>query len=135
MLSVRSSTGAAIRTVRWPLGIAIATAVFFIVGLSTARETYRVWQVDQEIKTLQNQIDQLQGKKLALSEWLNKLSSLDELDKQARTHLGLKKPGEQMMIIHGVAATTLDQPSVDSGQAVESHSNPKKWFRYFFQIK
>lgn len=131
MIPSRSVTRG-VHAMRWPLALAISAAVFFIVGVSTVRQTYRVWQVDQEIKTLQNEIDELQGKRLALSDLLNKINSADELDKQARLHLDLKKAGEELLILRGVDAATADTGETPLSQDAPRISNPKKWLRRFF---
>ena len=127
----------ALRFVRWPLAIAFGGAVFLLVGVSTARETYQVWQVDQEIKGLQSQVDQFEGKKLQLVDMMQKLSSMDELDKQARERLGLRKPGERVVILRDGSGNPLAfDPSVTQAAAPQETtaavSNPTKWLRYFF---
>lgn len=127
---------------RWPLILAANGALLFIVGVSTVRETYRRWQVDQEVSSLQSQVEALERKKLDLSDMIQTLDSQDAVDKEARLRLGLQKPGERVFIIEAdhVASPSWKDPMVlaTSTPMVESsvgQSNPHKWFAYFFLDK
>ncbi len=124
------------RFLRWPAFIALGVVLFFVISISTARETYRAWQVDQQIQGLQSQVDQLESKKMHLVDTIQRLSSDDELDKQARTQLGLRKPGERVIILpeaNGHAGGNQDsQGQVSSSSSESTPSNPQKWFHYFF---
>ena len=126
---------------RWPLVLAASGALLFFVGISTVRETYHRWEVDQEVSSLQTQVEQLERKKLDLSHVVQTLNSPANVDEQARLRLGLQKPGERVFILDG---TTPSAPSWKEGVALapatttpnvlvdSSASNPKKWLTYFF---
>lgn len=125
--------------IRWPLIVAGSGVLFLVVGVSTVREGYREWKVDQEIREMQSEVERLEGRKLSLSELISRLGSSDAVDKEARTRLGLRKEGERVIILRGA-----DGPSDwkgDLGQevsatvqtdATESKTNPQRWFDYFF---
>ena len=87
---------------------------------------------------MQSEIEQLEGRKLELAELLNRLDSSDALDKEARTRLGLKKPGERVIILRGfdgTSSTWSDDGIVltaVSSSAPETRTNPQLWFDYFF---
>lgn len=121
---------------RWSFVFAAGAAVLVLLGISSARETYQGWKVEQEIQGLQAQVAALEGRKLHLTEVLNQLHSPDALDKEARLRLGLQKPGEQVFVLGQAAnARTVNAPSIVPGLASESEeivSNPRKWLRYFF---
>lgn len=126
------------RAVRWPIILAACGALFLIVGVSTVRETYREWKVDQEISNMQAQVEALEGKKLKLTDLIQRLNSSDAIDEEARTRLGLRKPGERVIILRGADGETNSwQDSLDfhntSTQSV-SRSNPQKWVSYFFRL-
>lgn len=121
---------------RWSLVLAANAAFLLIVGVSTARETYQEWKVEQEIKAMQSQVESLEGKKLQLTDLVQKLNAPDALDKEARARLGLQKPGEKVIVLKGLDAAVLPR---DAGapQAMDpeaSVSNPGKWFHYFFSL-
>ncbi len=124
------------RFFRWSLILAANAAFLLIVGVSTARETYQEWKVDQEIKAMQSQVESLEGKKLQLTDLVQKLNAPDALDKEARARLGLQKPGEKVIVLKGLDATASVRgasapPSTDADASV---SNPGKWFHYFFSL-
>lgn len=129
--------GSALGLARWPLLVAASGTLFLVVGISTIRETYREWQVDQEIHQMQAQIEQYEGRKLSLVELLARLDSDEALDKEARTRLGLRKPGERVIILQGgdgMQASWQDdvQTSVANVAAADLRSNPRRWLDYFF---
>jgi cell division protein FtsB len=131
------STNSALGIARWPLLVAASGALFLVVGISTVRETYREWQVDQEIRQMQAQIERYEGRKLSLVELLSRLDSQDALDKEARTRLGLRKPGERVIILQGadgVQASWQDDLQTEQANqnAPDMRSNPVRWFDYFF---
>lgn len=128
------------RVVRWSLIFAANGALLLIVGVSTMRETYREWKVDQEINQMQTQIEQLEGRKLALTDLVSRMDSTETLDREARTRLGLKKPGERVIILRGA-----DQ-EIDSWQEIGLEgdvapaetvpgTNPERWLKYFLSNK
>jgi len=125
-----------LRRAKWPLIFLISSVLFLAVGISTVRETYRVWQVDQDINSLQAQVDYLEGKKMKFMDLMQRLDSSEALDKEARARLGLRKPGERVIVLAGLgeadasAAVAQTQPAsqTDSGTL----SNPQKWWQYFF---
>ncbi len=118
---------------RWSFLLAGIGALLFFVGVSTIRETYQGWKVEQEIQGLQTQVETLEGKKLRLSETLQRLQAPDAVDKEARLRLGLQKPGERVFIVPSAEALARAGQTA-GGATVESVelSNPQKWFRYFF---
>lgn len=123
---------------RWSLFVIVSLFLFFAVSVSSIRETYREWKFDQELKRMQNEIEQLEGRKLELAELLNRLDSPDALDKEARTRLGLKKPGERVIILRGFDGTssTWSDDAVTlapvTSSTPDTRTNPQLWFDYFF---
>ncbi|MDO8584345.1 MAG: septum formation initiator family protein [bacterium] len=119
---------------RWPLIIAANILILLFVGISAGRETYRQWQVDQEIDGLKDQVSALEGKKLRLLDTIQQMNAPDVLDRDARLRLDLKKPGERVIVLRGLGAPGASAQEV-GGQAptVTEGSNAKKWFDYFFK--
>lgn len=100
------------------------------------RESYREWKVDQEIRQMQAEVERLEGRKLTLAELIQRLDSPDAVDKEARTRLGLSKPGERVIILRGMDETVSwqdDAGTVAPEEApVDTRDNPKRWLEYFF---
>ena len=122
---------------RWPAFLVANLALFVLVGVSTARETYRGWTVDHEIQTLQSQAESLEARKLKLAELANSISSPQQVELEVRTRLGWKKPGEQVIVLTGYEPNAgLEQPeTVALPPEPPPVSIPRAWFNYFFQPK
>jgi len=104
------------------------------------RETYREWKVDQEIHQMQTQIEQLEGRKLALTDLVSRMDSPETLDREARTRLGLKKPGERVIILRGADQEIESWQEFGFGEdkvqvSDVPSSNPERWLKYFLSNK
>ncbi len=122
------------RYARWSLLFASTGAVLILVAVSTARESYQGWKVDQEIQGLRAQAEALEGRKNNLSSMLARLQSPDTVDQQARMRLGVQKPGEQVFILQAgqnTQAFAITQNMASEVPSVDI-SNPQKWINYFF---
>ena len=125
------------RALRWSLIMAGCGALLLVLGVSTVRESYREWRVDQEIRDLQAQVEAFEHRKLELTEIIQRFQSAETLDREARLRLGLRKPGERVVILRdGGNAPAWNAPQNFSGpsEGAVSTSNLTKWFRYFFRI-
>ncbi len=130
--------------VRWPAFLLANVALLLIIGVSTIRETYQGWKVDQEIQAMDAQASSLEGNKVQLEMLTKELGSPDRVEYEARARLGMKKQGERVIVLEGVSAssswsgdedplTAVAQPSDSQDDAVRS--NPERWWAYFFSRK
>jgi cell division protein FtsB len=124
---------------RWRYAIIGAILVVVIFGVGAIRESYRGWQADAEIRALEAQANELEGRNARLRDLASALQSPDRLDLEARMRLGMKQPGEHVVLLDGFAASGTWQESVkfdvvpDKPEVV--YSNPQQWVRYFFHAK
>jgi cell division protein FtsB len=116
--------------------VGIAFIVMFSVGIS--KRMVRQHQLNRETESLKHEIEKLERSNQELNELLSYLNSDNFLEDEARTKLGLKKEGEEIIIINDKYKTKeLDkntsgriyQPSTSAPK-----SNPEKWWDYFFSI-
>lgn len=122
---------------RWPLIIAGSVLLLILLGTATIRESYRGWQVDQEIDSLDRQADELEGRNKRLTEIAQALQSSERLEVEARKRLGDQQPGEHVVVLNGFHAsgTWTSNIQLDIGTESVSEptiSNPERWLRYFF---
>lgn len=109
----------------------ILFGIALVVAIGYARAYYQDYKIKQEIKSLQNEVNSLQQKKIKTIDLLKYVSSSSYVEDQARIELNMKKPGENVLFLNN----SLDEKNqknldrnIDSGQFM---ANPVKWFYYF----
>ncbi len=120
--------------------------VGFIIVLLIAMPLYRNfsqrYKVDQEIKNLEQEVLKLEKKNESLGGMIKYLESDAFIEEQARLNLGMKKPGEKVVIVEGEQA--IKTPASQASSAVfripgleknqtKTIGNPERWFYYFFK--
>ena len=122
------------------LVLSVAILIFFSINLF--KEFINRQDLTKETDSLQTEINGLQKKNQELSNLINYFQSLDYVEKEARTKLNLRKPGEKIIVVPGSDSSTAPQPQLQptvDNLAVYSSSdnsnNPSRWWNYFFKIK
>ncbi len=130
------------------------TRWFFIVNLvlivivvfSFAREVIHGRDIHLQIQSLQTQSRDLHAQNLAIADLKNVVETESYAESQARLKLGLKKPGESVVILKNEKGSGLNPPSSASGdiagttqssggltdQTKNTLANSTKWWYYFF---
>jgi len=98
--------------------------------------------IDNEVKAMEQQVAELEHKTSSLKQVLDYMQSDQFVEKEARTKLNYKKPGEEVAVIEsrdGAAAPTSPVESIfDLPEAPKPEGSPKllgnfsKWLDYFF---
>lgn len=118
--------------------VGVVVLVWLLVPLSEKWEEKK--EIDREIDRLQQEISQLENKNQNLEELTEYLRSDQFVEDQARSNLGLKKEGEEVIVMQkgeGKVAGAFDDNSEEgagengSGRDKGS-SNIGKWLEYFF---
>ncbi|PIR75158.1 MAG: hypothetical protein CO030_05035 [Candidatus Magasanikbacteria bacterium CG_4_9_14_0_2_um_filter_42_11] len=109
--------------------------VAFLVALSYARAYYQDYAIRQEIKQLEQEVQNLQHKKLESFELLKYVSSEDYVEEKARVEFNLKKPGEHVIAIPEEFAFVDDPVAPSRDMADEPLNNPTKWWYYIMHIQ
>ena len=121
-------------------GVAIALFLFGLV-----REKINSAKVEKEITNLENQIGSFERENGELSKLINEWQGSNRIEREARLKLGLKKPGENVVIImkDDGGSSTVPRIREDSeiianlvkNKETAGKSNPGKWWHYFFKTK
>lgn len=110
--------------------------LLLFLGVVTIRESYRGWKVDQEIKLLEAQADELEGRNQRLMEIAQTLQSPERMEVEARKRLGMRQPGEQVVVLDGFSTSENWESGMQLDVVAETpetpRSNPEQWLRYFF---
>lgn len=114
---------------RWFL--AMSAALLLLLAVSYARAYYQNYQIDQEIRRLQNETKKLEARKIETTDLLKYVKSTAYVEEKARTELNLIKDGEQVAVIPPARFGAAGQAA---NEVVESSSiaNLIKWWQYFF---
>lgn len=130
------------RLIRWRLLLVVNFLVIVFLGLSLSREVVRSRAIGSEIAQLQAQADELAAQNIDLSELRTAMQTESYIEREARLKLGMKKPGETVVVVQeegtdtrrqeiGDASDPLDFVLDDQETAV-AVANPTKWWYYFF---
>ena len=121
----------------------IGLVVIILISFPFVKNTLKQYRINKEISELKQEIFDLQNKNGDLKNFVSYLESDQFAEEQARLNLGLKKPGEQLMVIKMAVGDT--QISTSSNSTIFNipgnekirpeikKSNPKKWLTYFFK--
>ena len=107
--------------------------ILILVVIALGQESYRYFRVNQQIKDLENKIEELKKSNEELVGLEQYFQSEEFLEKQARLKLNLTKPGEKLIIIKQIEED-LEEFGQEQGLAKEL-SNIQKWWQYFFGKK
>lgn len=130
------------RLIRWRLLLVVNILVIAFVGVALSREIVRSRAIGAEIAVLQTQADSLTATNIDLSELKTALQTESYIEREARLKLGLKKPGETVVVIQDETnqqtEAAISDPNDPLGYVLEDEgtdvvvANPQKWWYYFF---
>ncbi len=111
------------------LFLILALICAILIAFGYARAYYQDFKIRQEISALQDDVKNLEHKKLESMEILKYVTSEAFVEEKARTELNMKKPGEKVMIIK----SQVEIENKGHEEPVEKHllNNPIKWWYYF----
>lgn len=125
---------------RAPIIIVIGLLVsgFFIASL--LREIGNRQKIEHEIDKLTDDIDRMDNVNRELDRFVSSWENSSQLEREARTKLGLKKSGEQVVVINRGGTVAGDSNLISPGGRIigssidqlDQISNINKWWKYFF---
>lgn len=130
------------RLIRSRFFIVINLLVIIFLGMSLGREMIRSRSIEADIAHLQAQADELTQSTQDLLNLQTAMQTESFIEREARLKLGLKKPGETVVVIQDEArddsSVISDDPLdpldfvIDEQTPQEELANPLKWWYYFF---
>lgn len=116
--------------------VLIAGALFVTFSVAIIRELVNGHQVRQQVQRLQHQVASEQQRQSQLQDLIDYLGSPTFQEQEARLKLGLKKTGEQVIVVPatnnpvaGSSGSTTTESVDSTGQTT---SRPQRWWKYFF---
>ncbi|MBI4714158.1 septum formation initiator family protein [Candidatus Uhrbacteria bacterium] len=130
------------RLIRWRFLIVVNVVIIIFIGLTFGREFFRAREIQSEIKKLQTQAGTLAARNVALSELQTAIQTESFIEREARLKLGMKKPGEEVVVIQewkgqegpeGQEDKTDPLDLVIDDQSGQTRiANSTKWWYFFF---
>lgn len=131
------------RLIRWRLLLVVNFLVIAFLGVSLSREVVRSRAIGAEIAQLQAQADELAAQNIDLSELRTAMQTESYIEREARLKLGLKKPGEKVVVVQDGQGTDMGEEQtgdasdpldlvLDDQDPHAAIANPTKWWYYFF---
>lgn len=127
------------RLIRWRFLLVVNLFAIVFLGLSLGREAVRNRSISSQIAELQAQAEALTARNIEVSELKTAMQTEVFIEREARLKLGMKKPGETVVVIgeeaKGVQGTSdASDPLgyVIENQAAVPIANPTRWWYYFF---
>jgi cell division protein FtsL len=108
----------------------LALALLVMILIPVYKNYQERKAIDQEIAEIQKEIAEYESSNQELRQMLDYLESEESLEAKARLNLGLKRPNEEVVVIK----TETEEQRINNNinNKKEELSNPKTWFRYFF---
>jgi len=113
----------------WKIIIVINLALLLFFGFNFFKEWNRNRELDAEIKKLEMTAKEVEAKNLDILNLAKYLDTQEFLETQARTKLGLKKSGEQAVVVN---LPQMETATSVKAQGKMEFSNSQKWWLYFF---
>lgn len=142
----KSSTHVLIRLFHTRWFFIVNLVLVLIVAISFTREIVHSHDIAMQIRSLQNQSQTLQTQHLAIADLKNAVQTESFVESEARLKLGLKKPGESLVILKNEKGSqtpsnlSRGKEGERTGSGVDESvsstkkplANSTKWWYYFF---
>lgn len=109
--------------------------LIIFISVPLVKKTLQKRDVNKEMEKLQNEISDIEQENQELDKLIQYLESEHFLEEQARLNLGLKKKGEEVLVIkeeEGAVAGIKEKGIFEEENNKEGESQLKKWLDYFF---
>jgi cell division protein FtsL len=119
------------------LGLTVITAI----GFPLVKNFSQRYRLNKEMADLQKEIDSYNKKNENLKKAIDYLKSDQFIEEQARLNMGMKKPGEEVVVIKdgkgGDASNNQDKdifnvPGLEKAVPQKNVTNITRWWNYFF---
>lgn len=110
----------------------VFVVLFFLVLFAFLKSYYQDYQVRREIKRLEQDVKDLEVKKIETLDLLNHVQSDDFTEEKARLEFNMKSPEENVVVVLSNLSGQSDALQEKGGVVkLEKASNPEKWLKLF----
>jgi len=113
----------------------LGIVILCVISIPLARSLSQKNRVENEINNIKEEINDLKNRNKGLEDLVKYLKSDQFVEEQARLNFGLKKRGEEVVVIKnkGRVAGVSDSQNSEQKHQHQRKSNPEKWLNYFFE--
>ena len=139
---MRSRNSFVQRIIKWRFLSIVNVLLILFLSIALGREIVRSQDIQKDIDALQAEADELATKNLAMKEFRTAMQTESFIEREARLKLGMKKPGEKVVIVKEAqeideTEEVVENPDDPLGLVIDSESAPQlanttKWWYYFF---
>ena len=109
-------------------------AVVIFLGVAAGKETYRKYQIQKEVNSLQQEAREIEEKNQELRQLIEYCQTDVYKELEAKKKKELQKEGEKVVIIKPNPESYVDEINNDNSENQET-GNLRKWWRYFFKLE
>ncbi len=113
--------------------IIIGLAIVVFLGIAAGKETYRKYQIQKEIDSLQREAEKVNEKNQELERLIEYFQTDAYKKLTIRKNFGFKEEGEKVVIIKQNRENYLQGISDFESVENKNDSNFRKWWGYFFK--
>ncbi len=117
--------------------VVAAGGLVVVFSVAIVREVLRTRQVRDQVQRLRDQVGAEEQRYAQLEELITYLGSQTFQEREARLKLGLRKPGERVIVVPPGTIPTTNSATGNlaaggKAQTDPKESNPQRWWRYLF---
>jgi cell division protein FtsB len=131
----KGSNFSLIKVLESKIFISLGLIVLVFISIALGREIAHRNQIRNQIESLKSEISSLEQKNIELGSLIEYLKTPSFKEKEARTRLGLQKPGESVISVPeeeiNEENSNLNIENSTNNSKI-ANTNPKKWWSYFF---
>ena len=105
--------------------------ILILISIPLAKNISKRYVVNQEVMDLEQEISDLESKNKDFKIFVSYLESDQFVEEQARLKLGLKKPGEEVIVLKEDLTASSSQTNLANNDN-QNIPNYLKWWNYFF---
>ncbi len=114
----------------------LGLGIIVLISFPLSKNISKKYKIGQEIKELEKEINDLEYKNNDFKKLISYLESDQFVEEQAKLNLGLKKQGEEAVIVKEKNETAdfgiNDLAKGEADNKSLNYSNPQRWWNYFF---
>lgn len=134
------------RLIQWRFLLTVNFVFVLFLGVTLGRQYVRSYEIQKEIDKLTTQAEELSARNISLAQLQTAVQTESFIEREARLKLGLKKPGEEVVIIQEFVPPHREQSLQNASGNEEDPlnfvlnptaptpqvANVTKWWYYFF---